>query len=233
MDYMTFPPGVRGRGAGEGNSSALSFEVITAEKAIDETNAGNCMLCKMGWQEGLKGPAVASTAIGQGNTIAWKLWGLDKDTCLTVFFDISSTDKDPSGNINQKLYIQTLTRQSKLRVTTVTRRWVETDDGTDVPWSNEHPLENKELKAILGAKAHLLEDKQIPSVGVFSTWMAFGGNTRDLGSFEEETYEITDLHQILEEVLLTKRGDGIAGIKRHRRDPSSDGVRRFSDGVRT
>ncbi|GJV82217.1 hypothetical protein Tco_1518087 [Tanacetum coccineum] len=39
-------------------------------------------------------------------------------------------------------------------------------------------------------KAHLLEDKQIPSVWifdeVFSTWMAFGGNTRDLGSFREE-----------------------------------------------
>ncbi|GJT20259.1 hypothetical protein Tco_0890196 [Tanacetum coccineum] len=62
-------------------------------------------------------------------------------------------------------------------------------------------------------------------VGVFSTWMAFGGNTRDLGSFGEETDEITDLHQILEEVLLTERGDGVASIKRCRRDPSSDDVR--------
>ncbi|GKF77633.1 hypothetical protein Tco_0230103, partial [Tanacetum coccineum] len=78
-------------------------------------------------------------------------------------------------------------------------------------------------------KSHLLEDKQIPSVGVFdevfSTWMAFGGNTRDLGSFGEETNEITDLHQILEEILLTKRGDGVTSIKRRHRDPSSDGVR--------
>ncbi|GJY49104.1 hypothetical protein Tco_0439060 [Tanacetum coccineum] len=77
-------------------------------------------------------------------------------------------------------------------------------------------------------KAHLLEDKQIPSVGVFdevfSTWMAFGGNTRDLGSFGEETDEITDLHQILEEVLLTEREDGVAGIKRRHRDLFSDGV---------
>ncbi|GJY17850.1 hypothetical protein Tco_0389341, partial [Tanacetum coccineum] len=68
---------------------------------------------------------------------------------------------------------------------------------------------------------------------VFSTWMAFGGNTRHSGSFGEETDEITDLHQILEKVFLTERGDGIASIKRRRRDPSSDGVRRFSDGVRT
>ncbi|GJU79962.1 hypothetical protein Tco_1282327, partial [Tanacetum coccineum] len=77
-------------------------------------------------------------------------------------------------------------------------------------------------------KAHVLEDKQILSVGVFdevfSTWMEFGGNTRNFGSFGEETDEITDLHQILEEVLLTKRGDGVASIKQHRRDLFNDGV---------
>ncbi|GKB32233.1 hypothetical protein Tco_0871634 [Tanacetum coccineum] len=59
---------------------------------------------------------------------------------------------------------------------------------------------------------------------VFSTWMAFRGNTRDLGSFGEETDEITDLHQSLEEVLLTERGDSDASIKRRRRDLSGDGV---------
>ncbi|GJX10365.1 hypothetical protein Tco_0200224, partial [Tanacetum coccineum] len=62
-------------------------------------------------------------------------------------------------------------------------------------------------------KAHLLEDKQIPSVEVFSTWMTFGGNTHDLGSFGEETDEITDLHQIHEEILFSERGDGVASIK--------------------
>ncbi|GJT22205.1 hypothetical protein Tco_0892142 [Tanacetum coccineum] len=84
------------------------------------------------------------------------------------------------------------------------------------------------LYAMIGRKAHLLEDKQISSVGifdeVFSTWMAFRVNTRDLGSFGEETDEITDLHQILEEVLFTERGDGVASIKRHRHDLFSDGV---------
>nr|GFB59488.1 hypothetical protein [Tanacetum cinerariifolium] len=54
--------------------------------------------------------------------------------------------------------------------------------------------------------------------------MTFGGNTCDLGSFGEETDEITDLHQILEEVLLTERGDDVASIKRRRRDLFSDGV---------
>ncbi|GJX90705.1 hypothetical protein Tco_0344031 [Tanacetum coccineum] len=55
------------------------------------------------------------------------------------------------------------------------------------------------LYAMTGRKAHLLEDKKILSVGVFSTWMEFGGNTRDLGSFEEETDKTTTLHHILEE----------------------------------
>ncbi|GJX10446.1 retrotransposon ORF1 [Tanacetum coccineum] len=59
---------------------------------------------------------------------------------------------------------------------------------------------------------------------VFSTWMAFGGNTRDLGSFGEETDEITDLHQILEEVLLTEREDSVASIKRRRHDLFSVGI---------
>ncbi|GJW06102.1 hypothetical protein Tco_1568525 [Tanacetum coccineum] len=85
-------------------------------------------------------------------------------------------------------------------------------------------MEDLERK-MRGRKAYLLEDKQIPSVGVFSTWMAFGGNTRDLGSFGEETDKITDLHQFHKEVLLIERRDGVAGIKRRRRDLSSDGVR--------
>ncbi|GKC12343.1 hypothetical protein Tco_1009125 [Tanacetum coccineum] len=59
---------------------------------------------------------------------------------------------------------------------------------------------------------------------VFSTWMTFGGNTRDFGSLGEETDEITNLHQILEEVLLTERGDDLASIKRRRRDLFSDDI---------
>ncbi|GJX44148.1 hypothetical protein Tco_0260824 [Tanacetum coccineum] len=54
--------------------------------------------------------------------------------------------------------------------------------------------------------------------GVFSTWMAFGGNTRDLGSFGEEMDMTTTLHQILEEVVHTERGDGVASFKRWRQD---------------
>ncbi|GKF12747.1 hypothetical protein Tco_0050673, partial [Tanacetum coccineum] len=54
--------------------------------------------------------------------------------------------------------------------------------------------------------------------------MAFGGNTHELGSFGEETDKITDIHHILEEVLLTEGGDGVASIKRRHHDLFSDGV---------
>jgi protein transport protein SEC23 len=60
------------------------------------------------WQ---KGPAVADTSIGEGNTTAWKMCGLDKSTCLTVFFDLSSSDQSNApGTVNPQLYLQFLTR---------------------------------------------------------------------------------------------------------------------------
>lgn len=79
-----------------------------------------------------KGPAVADTSIGEGNTTAWKMCGLDKSTCLTVFFDLSSSDQSNApGTVNPQLYLQFLTSfqnpegQMMLRVTTITRRWID------------------------------------------------------------------------------------------------------------
>ncbi|GJQ89861.1 MAK10-like protein [Tanacetum coccineum] len=54
-------------------------------------------------------------------------------------------------------------------------------------------------------KFHLLEDKQIPSVEhLEGIWKAFAGNTRDLGSFREETDKTTDLHQHLSRISTQK-----------------------------
>ncbi|XP_027347440.1 SUPPRESSOR OF ABI3-5 isoform X2 [Abrus precatorius] len=51
-DPMPFPPGVGG-GRIVGDVHIDTYEVITADKAIDENNVGNRMLRNMGWQEGL------------------------------------------------------------------------------------------------------------------------------------------------------------------------------------
>ncbi|GAB2227871.1 hypothetical protein Droror1_Dr00009699 [Drosera rotundifolia] len=85
-----------------------------------------------------KNSAVADVVIGQGNTTSWKMCSLDKTTCLTVYFDISATERSNlPGNVNPQLYLQFLTSyqtpdgQTFLRVTTVTRRWVESDIGSE------------------------------------------------------------------------------------------------------
>ncbi|KAL2930821.1 SUPPRESSOR OF ABI3-5 [Bienertia sinuspersici] len=48
---MPFPPGVGGRGTSESN--VQNYDVISSDKAIDESNVGNRMLRNMGWTEGL------------------------------------------------------------------------------------------------------------------------------------------------------------------------------------
>lgn len=50
---MPFPPGVGGGRGSDVSSNIQSYEVITADKAIGESNVGNRMLRNMGWQEGL------------------------------------------------------------------------------------------------------------------------------------------------------------------------------------
>ncbi|KAL3568498.1 hypothetical protein D5086_031149 [Populus alba] len=49
LDPMPFPPGV---GGGRVIGDAQSYEVITADRALGESNVGNRMLRNMGWQEG-------------------------------------------------------------------------------------------------------------------------------------------------------------------------------------
>ncbi|GJS32718.1 hypothetical protein Tco_0531100 [Tanacetum coccineum] len=57
------------------------------------------------------------------------------------------------------------------------------------------------------------------------TWMPFGGNTCDLGSFGEETDKITDLHQDSPRIMLLERGDSVTSTNRCHRDLSGEGVR--------
>ncbi|KAF5181425.1 transport protein SEC23 [Thalictrum thalictroides] len=79
-----------------------------------------------------KGPLCSETVVGQGNTVAWKMCGLDKDTSLCLVFDIVKKDSpeaigQPTSN---SFYFQFLTYyqhnngQMRLRVTTLSRRWI-------------------------------------------------------------------------------------------------------------
>ncbi|GJW74057.1 hypothetical protein Tco_0133427 [Tanacetum coccineum] len=140
-----------------------------------------------------------------------------------------------SGQHGQFLKVKSKETEHDIDVTETTNielEHIQTKDHNDslIVQLNNKYTENADLKSQIQEKVFAIaalknELRKLKGNSVFSTWMAFGGNTRDLGSFEEETDEITYLHQILEEVLLTGRGDGIASIKRHCRDPSSNDVR--------
>ncbi|KAM7274815.1 hypothetical protein ACFE04_016681 [Oxalis oulophora] len=60
-----------------------------------------------------KGPLCSDTVVGQGNTTAWKMCGLDKATSLCLIFEIA-----------KKEIYQHTSGQMRLRVTTLSRRWV-------------------------------------------------------------------------------------------------------------
>jgi protein transport protein SEC23 len=80
-----------------------------------------------------KGPLCSDTVVGQGNTSAWKMCGLDKATSLCLIFEIAkkeATDATTFPSTSNQFYFQFLTYyqhasgQMRLRVTTLSRRWV-------------------------------------------------------------------------------------------------------------
>ncbi|KAL2491402.1 Sec23/Sec24 protein transport family protein [Abeliophyllum distichum] len=79
-----------------------------------------------------KGPLCSETVIGQGNTTAWKLCGLDKTTSLCLIFDIVKKESSDAiaQSANNQFYFQFLTYYQhgsghmRLRATTLSRRWI-------------------------------------------------------------------------------------------------------------
>ncbi|CAH9147874.1 unnamed protein product [Cuscuta epithymum] len=79
-----------------------------------------------------KGPLCSETVIGQGNTTAWKMCGLDKTTSLCLLFEISKKENPDAiaQSANTQFFFQFLTYYQhknglmRLRVTTLSRRWV-------------------------------------------------------------------------------------------------------------
>ncbi|KAG6593734.1 hypothetical protein SDJN03_13210, partial [Cucurbita argyrosperma subsp. sororia] len=79
-----------------------------------------------------KGPLCSDTVIGQGNTSAWKMCGFDKATTLNLIFEIvkKETSDATVQSASNQFYFQFLTYyqnssgQMRLRVTTLSRRWV-------------------------------------------------------------------------------------------------------------
>ncbi|GJS42067.1 hypothetical protein Tco_0567110 [Tanacetum coccineum] len=89
------------------------------------------------------------------------------------------------------------------------------------------------LYATTGRKAHLLEDKKIPSVWVFDEVIleALGGNTCDLDSIWEETGQDYNFTRSGFKNACIVPGDGVANPATPSENLRSDGVRSYCDGV--
>ncbi|RZC73981.1 hypothetical protein C5167_049461 [Papaver somniferum] len=109
-----------------GLSSSGTFEVNCSKDVKVQGIIGPCASLEK------KTPLSSETVIGQGNTSAWKMCGLDKATSLCLIFDIVKKDipeaiGQPTTN---QFYFQFLTYyqhsngQMRLRATTLSRRWV-------------------------------------------------------------------------------------------------------------
>lgn len=79
-----------------------------------------------------KGLSSSDTVIGQGNTTAWKMSGLDRNTSLSLFFEV--IPKEVSDVVSpgaQQFFFQFLTYyqhsdgRMRMRSTTIARRWVD------------------------------------------------------------------------------------------------------------
>ncbi|XP_024022221.1 protein transport protein SEC23 [Morus notabilis] len=79
-----------------------------------------------------KGPLCSDTVVGQGGTSAWKMCGLDKATSLCLLFEIVKKEIPEAAvaTASNQFYFQFLTYyqhnsgKMRLRVTTLSRRWV-------------------------------------------------------------------------------------------------------------
>ncbi|XP_015062342.1 protein transport protein SEC23-like [Solanum pennellii] len=79
-----------------------------------------------------KGPLCSEVVVGQGNTTAWKMCGLDKSSTFCLIFEVAKKESPDAiaQSANPQFYFQFLTYyqhtsgQMRLRVTTLSRRWV-------------------------------------------------------------------------------------------------------------
>ncbi|GJS80654.1 putative reverse transcriptase domain-containing protein [Tanacetum coccineum] len=169
----------------------------------------------------------------------------------TVAYHIKLPEKVSRVHIDDKLYfieepIEIMDREVKRlkqsRIPIVKVRW-NSRRGPEFTWEHEDQMQKKYPHLFTNSAPVAELSRNVTPPDAKSDGTLFGGvtttclplrlflalqwnlkETRNLGSFGEETDEITDLHQILEEVLLTEREDGVTSIKRRRRDLFSDDV---------
>eukprot|EP00249_Psilotum_nudum_P009082 c21696_g1_i2 orf=1-2076(-) len=110
-----------------------TFEVICSKDVKIQGIIGPCASLEK------KGVACSDIVVGQGNTTAWKMCGLDRNTSLTIFFDVVPSERSTTAvqSAGWQFFLQFLTYyqhtdgKMRLRATTLTRRWVDSTVNTE------------------------------------------------------------------------------------------------------
>jgi len=109
-----------------------ALEVLTSSEFKVCGAIGNCNSL------GKKSNNVAETEIGQGNTNAWSMGGLDEDTTVALYFEVTNQATSQPVQQGQQRHLQLLTSyqhasgQYRLRVTTLSHPWADTSQLADI-----------------------------------------------------------------------------------------------------
>ena len=109
-----------------------ALEVLTSSEFKVCGAIGNCNSL------GKKSGNVAETEIGQGNTNAWSMGGIDEDTTIALYFEVTNQQASQPVQQGQQRHLQLLTSyqhssgQYRLRVTTLAHTWADTSQLADI-----------------------------------------------------------------------------------------------------
>lgn len=107
---------------------------------------------------GKKGPAVAESEIGEGNTAQWVVGSLDRNTSIGFFFDIANQTENKQQGKQAFLQFQTVylhpSGRKRLRVTTASHRY------TDAQMSDIAQGFDQEAAAVLMARYAVFKCEQ-------------------------------------------------------------------------
>mmetsp|Transcript_41917 Transcript_41917/g.98450 ORF Transcript_41917/g.98450 Transcript_41917/m.98450 type:complete len:753 (+) Transcript_41917:58-2316(+) len=149
----------------ENGDLAIAFcgavEVLTSSQYFKVSGGVGCVSSL-----NKKSASVGETEIGQGGTCAWKMCGLDPQTSVAVFFEVTNQHNQPIPQ-GQLRYFQFVTSyqhssgKSRLRVTTIAQNWAQPEQLLEISQSFD-----QEAAAVLMARYAVCKSDTEESIDV-------------------------------------------------------------------
>jgi len=159
--FRRFPDDIPGDGGLMTMAFGASLEVLTSKEFKVSGAIGPVASLKK------KGPSVSEVEVGKGGTNAWTIGGIDPDTTIAIYFDVSNPGTSPLPP-GKRRFIQFLTRYqhangtTRLRATTLCGLWhSDPNDHNPVKYSFD-----QEAAAVLTARlaVHRSESEDVADV---------------------------------------------------------------------